>query len=227
METTNGQPWQNSSKNSVLWRGAEWHTEPDSWISAIHKKLLEISLKLQMYYLIGLNMQLQGKSMLASWPKHQQQWRTEIFLIQQKYNVRSSWEGQARPIPATVCLSSLWSHINIFPVTLNTPLSFPILSADFSQLLYYNFSNLLHSQFPLPYSVEIIHVCISVQKVSFLTCRNNISAQIFEILYYSTSANCILQFWKEEKNLILSKLSANFQQKRRLANILIFSRCPE
>ncbi len=56
----------------------------------------------------------------------------------------------------------------------------------------------------------------------------------FSKFYITLHLSIVLQFWEEEKNLILSKLSANFpqistnfQQKRRLANVLIFSRFPE
>ncbi len=49
-------------------------------------------------------------------PKHlartQQHWRTQILPLQQKYSMRSSWEGHARPLVASLCLTSFWNWLH-------------------------------------------------------------------------------------------------------------------
>ncbi len=44
LEITNGQPWQNSSQNSVFWRGAECHCQKAKFLLHKYKKLLKVSL---------------------------------------------------------------------------------------------------------------------------------------------------------------------------------------
>jgi hypothetical protein len=54
-------------------------------------------------------------SILVSLPKHlartHQQWHTQILPLQQKYGVRSSWEGRANPLAASLSLTSLWGSV--------------------------------------------------------------------------------------------------------------------
>jgi hypothetical protein len=92
---TNGQPWQNSSQNSVFWRGAKCHCQVAEFL--LHKctKLLKVSQKHQKHYLIALNMPEQGKSILISLPKHlartqQHNIPMQILPLQPNISVRSS-----------------------------------------------------------------------------------------------------------------------------------------
>jgi hypothetical protein len=52
MEITNGHPWQNSSQNSVFWRGAKCHCQVAEFLLHKCKKLLKLCLEHQKHYAI-------------------------------------------------------------------------------------------------------------------------------------------------------------------------------
>jgi hypothetical protein len=64
MKITNGQPWQNSSQNSVFWRGAKCHCQVAEFLLHKCKKLLKVRSSIKNI------MPQQGKSILVSLPKH-------------------------------------------------------------------------------------------------------------------------------------------------------------
>jgi hypothetical protein len=112
MEITNGQwpqPWQNSSQNSVFWRGAKCYLLPAEFLLHYYKKIIKSKFRSSNSLLNSAEYAIEGKIILVSLPKHLARTRqqcTQILPVQQKYIV-------VRPgpsLPLSVSLLSVYLY---------------------------------------------------------------------------------------------------------------------